>query len=130
MANRGEGIFRVIIAGTRTFSDYELLERHVRHMLSRKSREEVEIVSGGAAGADRLGERFARENGYKLRVFPADWERYGRRAGILRNQQMVDYADALIAFHDGQSRGTAHVIAAAREAGLLVSVKVYSASWR
>ena len=125
MANRGEGIFRVIIAGTRTFSDYELLESHVRYMLSRRSKSEVEIVSGGAAGADALGERFARENGYRLRVFPADWEKYGRRAGILRNQQMVDYADALIAFHDGTSRGTAHVIAAAKEVGLRVSVKLY-----
>lgn len=125
MDSRGEGIFRVIIAGTRTFSDYELLESHVRYMLSRRSKREVEIVSGGAAGADALGERFARENGYRLRVFPADWEKYGRRAGILRNQQMVDYADALIAFHDGKSRGTAHVIAAAKEAGLRVSVKLY-----
>ena len=130
MASREEGAFRVIIAGTRAFADYELLKRHVRHKLSRKRNEEVEIVSGGAAGADRLGERFARENEYRLRVFPADWEKHGRRAGILCNQQMVDYADALIAFHDGQSRGTAHVIAAAREAWLLVSAKVYSASWR
>lgn len=120
-------MFRVIIAGTRTFQDYELLKNHTTFMLSRRvdAYEDIEIVSGGASGADALGERYAREHGYKLTIFAADWGRYGRRAGPLRNRQMVEYADALIAFHDGNSRGTANVIQEAREAGLLVSVKRY-----
>ena len=120
-------MFRVIIAGTRTFQDYDLLEKHTTFMLSRKvsAYETIEIVSGGASGADALGERYAREHGYKLTIFPADWGRYGRRAGPMRNRQMVEYADALIAFHDGTSRGTANIIAEARAVGLPVSVKRY-----
>lgn len=120
-------MFRVIIAGTRTFNDYELLEKHTTYMLSRRASANtpIEIVSGGAPGADALGERYAREHGYKLTIFPADWGRYGRRAGPIRNRQMVEYADALIAFYNGTSRGTANVIEEARSAGLLVSVKRY-----
>ena len=74
----------------------------------------TEIVSGGARGADSFGERVANRRGYKLTIFKAKWGELGKQAGILRNIEMAEYADALIAFWDGGSRGTKHMI---REAG-------------
>lgn len=118
-------MFKVIIAGTRTFDDYQLLCRYVDFKLSRIG-DAIEIISGGARGADVLGERYARERGYSLRVFPAEWDRFGRRAGYLRNVQMAEYADALLAFWDGLSRGTKNMIEEARSRGLKVGVKLYT----
>lgn len=69
-----------------------------------------EIVSGGAVGVDWLGEQYARTHGLPLKIFPADWETHGKKAGILRNIEMGNYADALIAVWDGKSRGTKHMI--------------------
>jgi len=115
---------KVIIAGCRNFDDYEMLKHYVDHILQNVAqRESIEIVSGGAKGADALGERYAMERGYKLTLFPADWDKYGRGAGPKRNEQMGDYADALIAFWDGQSRGTKHMIEYAKRKGLKVRVK-------
>ena len=111
-------MFHVIVAGSRTFADYELLKRTLDHLLQNK--DEVEIVSGGARGADQLGERYAHERGYKLRTFPADWNRYGRQAGFIRNVHMADYADALVAFRmPGVSKGTDHMIRIAKERPLM-----------
>lgn len=117
-------MFKVIIAGTRTFQDYDLLRRYVDMKLSSVSmRDDIEIVSGCARGADTLGERYAAERGYPVKRFPADWQQYGKSAGYRRNQAMAQYADALIAFWDGQSRGTMHMIALAKEHGLMTGIK-------
>lgn len=117
-------MFKVIIAGTRTFDDYDLLCRYADIKLS-NIYEPIEIVSGGARGADALGERYAKDRGYELRRFPADWNKYGKRAGYLRNVQMANYADALLAFWDGKSRGTKNMIEEATTRGLLVGIKKY-----
>ena len=118
-------IMKVIIAGSRYFNNYELLRQYVDHILQNVSQKEsIEIVSGGAKGADELGERYAKERGYKITCFPAEWNKYGRAAGPKRNEQMGDYADALIAFWDGESRGTKHMIEYAKKKNLLVRVKV------
>jgi len=69
-----------------------------------------EIVSGGARGVDWCGEQYARKHKFPLKVFKADWETHGKKAGILRNIEMGNYADALIAIWDGKSRGTKHMI--------------------
>ena len=69
-----------------------------------------EIISGGAKGVDCDAENFARANGMKITVFLPDYERYGRAAPIIRNKQIVDYADEVIAFWDGESKGTLSVI--------------------
>lgn len=74
----------------------------------------TEVVSGGCRGIDQLGEAWARERGIPVKVFPADWDRHGRAAGPIRNQQMAEYADALVAFWDGRSRGTEHMMACAK----------------
>lgn len=118
--------FRVIIAGTRTFSDYELLRTTCNNLLYEKQRTHtVVVISGTARGADQMGERYARERGFQLRRFPADWEQYGKSAGHIRNAKMADNADALIAFWDGESKGTKNMIDNARRKGLAVRVIQY-----
>jgi predicted Rossmann fold nucleotide-binding protein DprA/Smf involved in DNA uptake len=73
-----EAMIKVIVAGTRTFNNYELLKNKLDEFL--KDIEDIEIVSGGARGADALGERYAKEKGYKVTYFPADWNRFGKSA--------------------------------------------------
>lgn len=118
-------MFRVIIAGTRTFDNYGLLCEYADYKLSQIN-DSIEIVSGGAKGADALGERYAREKGYSLCVFPADWAQYGRKAGPIRNRQMAEYADALLAFWDGISAGTKNMIEEAQKQGLKVGIRKYT----
>ena len=77
-----------------------------------------EIVSGGAKGIDTSAAIFARENGIRLTEFLPDYEKYGRAAPIVRNRQIVDYADSVIAFWDGESRGTLSVIKYCEKTGV------------
>ncbi len=99
---------KVIVAGGRGFNDYELMCEKLDNYLS--NAQDVEIVCGGARGADALGAKYARERGYKIANFPADWDKYGNAAGHIRNQDMGWYADALVAFWDGKSAGTKNMI--------------------
>lgn len=114
---------KVIIAGGRDFNDYERLRTLCDSILS--NQEEVEIVSGTANGADALGEKYGDEKGYIVTGFPADWDTHGKSAGYIRNSEMADYADALIAFWDGRSRGTKHMIDLARKKKLEIRVNNY-----
>lgn len=113
---------KIIIAGSRNFDDYTLLEQFCDKILQ-NVKEEVEIVSGGAKGADRLGEKYATERGYSIKVFVADWAKYGKSAGPIRNEQMAKYADGLIAFWDGKSRGTKNMIDLAKKYKLKIRIK-------
>ena len=123
MSTTTRPLFRVIIAGSRHFSDYDTLCQKCDAALERKTQTHtIVILSGGAAGADSLGERYAKDHGYTLRRYLADWSRDGRSAGILRNTRMVSVADALIAFWDGESHGTGHIIKVSKQRGLAVRV--------
>jgi hypothetical protein len=82
----------------------------------------TEVVSGCATGADTCGEIWAGMAGKQIKKFPADWERYGKAAGAMRNLEMARYADALIAVWDGESKGTSHMIRVAKDKGLKVYV--------
>ncbi len=115
-------MYYLIIAGGRDFNDYPLLERTVDQFL-KDVRDEITIFCGKASGADSLGERYALARGYAVQYFPALWKKFGRAAGPVRNQEMVDRADALVAFWDGKSRGTAHIIGAARRQQLAICVQ-------
>lgn len=108
---------RLIIAGSRGFSDYEMLRRTVGDfMLSlNKHNEPVTILSGTAKGADKLGERYAKENGHALEQYPADWNSFGKAAGYLRNKQMAQAATHCIVFWDGVSKGAHHMWQIANE---------------
>lgn len=113
---------RVVIAGSRNFKDYALFSSVVDKCLSRIRNEyDIIILSGHCSGADMMAERYAKENGYGLEVFPADWS-LGRKAGPLRNKQMVDIADYAIAFPSG-GRGTQSLINFAQQKG--IPIKVY-----
>ena len=116
MTNR----FNVIIAGSRDFNDYPLLAEKCSKLFANKK--PTAIVCGEARGADSLGKRYAKENGIPVLSFPADWDKHGKRAGYLRNCEMVENADALVAFWDGNSRGTMHMISIAKEKGLAVRI--------
>ena len=115
---------KVIIAGGRTFNDYDLLCQNCDKALSLQT--EIEIVSGTANGADKLGEKYAKEKGYPIKQFPADWDKYGKSAGYKRNEEMAKYADALIAFWDGKSKGTKHMIDLAKRYELKVKVVIFN----
>lgn len=118
--------FKLIVAGGRDFNDYETLS-HVLFELSENeyASQAVSIVSGMAAGADRLGYRFAKENQVTVHEFPADWKRYPRSAGYIRNADMGLFADGLLAFWDGKSKGTAHMIKFMTTAGKPVHIIKY-----
>lgn len=113
---------RIIIAGGRDFANSELLKTSCDLILAGR---QCEIVSGGARGADRLGEFYAIDKNLPIRRFPADWDKFGKRAGFLRNSEMANYANELIAFWDGQSRGTKHMIDLANQKGLVVHIITY-----
>ena len=110
-----------IVAGDRNFTDYAFVEECLLEIQS-EDWEFSEIVSGGARGVDFLGEQFAREHGIEVRVFEAQWERYGRGAGPIRNDEMAQHAQALVAFPSPGSKGTKSMIAIAKGKGLLVKV--------
>ena len=112
---------KLIIAGSRTLSPTSKQIREVltdHGWMSRVS----EVVSGTAQGVDQAGEDFAMYHGLPIKKFPALWFKHGKRAGILRNEHMGNYADALMAFWDGQSRGTQHMIGYMRKLGKPVRV--------
>jgi hypothetical protein len=100
---------KVIIAGGRNFENYTLLKLKCNAILN-EVKDEIQIVSGGAKGADKLGERYAREKGYICKIFEADWDKNGKAAGFIRNEEMAKYSDSLIAFWDGYSKGTKNMI--------------------
>lgn len=124
---------RVIIAGSREFNDYELLKKSAIEIITKKTMlpDLTRIVSGGARGADTLGERFANEMGLEITRFIPDWDGLGKRAGYVRNAEMAKFAveddndGMLIAFWDGQSRGTKHMIDLANKYKLEVHVVNY-----
>ena len=119
----GKEPYRIIIAGGRDFDDYGLLQSKCLPIIERLMADhKVIIMSGHAKGADLLGERFAKEHGLKLEVYLADWKAHYRSAGFRRNEQMGDIANSLIAFWDGESHETKHMIEYAKNKGLDVNV--------
>lgn len=102
---------KTIIAGSRNITDYNELLKAIENI----DWEITEVISGGARGVDELGEWHATSNNIPLRIKPADWSRFGKAAGPIRNQEMAKIGDALIAVWDGESRGTAHMIETMRK---------------
>ena len=107
--------YRLVIAGSRDFNDYALLSRTVdKHLSDKVNDAKIIIISGNAPGADKLGERYAKERGYELECYPVDWEHYGKAAGPVRNMNMANVADDVIVFWDGESSGTKNMIETAK----------------
>ena len=126
--------FRVIIAGGRDFAvnpaereDNTLLYSTMDKLLKNKARSHrIVIICGMAKGADLAGARYAKDRKFHVRYFPAEWEKHGKKAGVLRNAEMAKNADALVAFWDGESPGTKNMIETAKKQGLQVRVIRYS----
>lgn len=117
-------INRVIVAGGRDFADRDFLYQKLDHLLSQMEGEII-IVSGGASGADALGELYALERGLKKEVFRARWSELGKGAGPARNQEMAEHATHAVCFWDGRSRGTKDMISRAKKQGLKLRVVMY-----
>ena len=96
----------LIIAGARTFTDYQFLCQVLtpdRHRIA-------QVLTGGARGAEQLGYRWAWKHTVQHQLFRAEWERFGKSAGVRRNHQLAQAGDVLVVFGDGPSPGTAHLI--------------------
>ena len=108
----------VAVIGSRSFADYELLENTLMHYQICK------IISGSAKGADSLAERYALGHGIELLIFKPDWKKYGRGAGPIRNRDIVDAADLVIAFWDGKSKGTKSALDYAQQKNKEIVIKI------
>ncbi len=106
---------RLAVVGSRGFSDYPFMKKVLQWYDIKR------IISGAAKGADQLAASFANELGIQLQEFPAEWDKYGKSAGYLRNEKIVEACDEVVAFWDGKSRGTKHTINIATEMGKPVS---------
>lgn len=105
---------RYIIAGSRNFQNYSLMEKTLNSL---NLGPDDEIVSGDARGADTLGAEYGTRHGIPVIHFPAQWDTYGKAAGFIRNEEMAEYGDYLVVFWDGVSRGTAQMIQAMKRKG-------------
>ena len=110
-----ENIFALLVAGSRSVTDEKLVYTCLDRLLSnvKNKYDKVLIVEGGARGADEIAGRYARERGYLLKVMPADWNKYGKAAGYIRNKSMHELIAkykhrGCVLFWDGKSKGTQH----------------------
>jgi len=103
---------KVAIIGSRDWSDFEMVRDYVYSL-----NEDDTVVSGGARGADQFAEIYARERGLAVIVFHADWDKLGKRAGLIRNHDIIKASDRVVGFWNGSSTGTQHSLRLAREAG-------------
>lgn len=113
---------KLVIAGGRDYADYKRLSLEADNITFGENK--VIIVSGMASGADTLSVRYARENGHMLKKFPAEWV-IGKHAGHIRNRQMAEYADTVLVFWDGKSKGTANMIKQAKICGKVLHIERY-----
>lgn len=118
-------MFVCLVAGSRCFEDVVLLFDKLDYFLQRQ--EEVLIVHGGAQGADSIAAQYAEHRGFETKVFLPDWEGLGKKAGFVRNKEMIDFISkypnkGCVVFWDGESKGTAHTIKLTKEYGIPLRV--------
>ncbi len=117
-------IKKIVVAGCRDFNNYDIAKRYIDYCISDiRKKYEIVFVSGGCKGADMLGERYARENRMEIERYPAEWDKYGRAAGPMRNKIMAQVCDYVICFWDGKSRGTKTMIEYAKEFKKTIRIK-------
>ncbi len=122
--------FYLIIAGSRTFADYDMLCKITDRLLGNHQNDTIHIIEGECRGVDELAKRYAIERRYTIHPFPADWNRYGKSAGPVRNEQMHQYIAQFpnrgcLCFLDGESRGTAHNFTLAEQFGTQLRICHY-----
>lgn len=112
---------KVLVCGSRTWTDYGAIYRALSELVEERGR--FVVMHGAARGADRLAGAAALRLGLEVIEYPADWKRHGRRAGYVRNEEMLGAGpDLVVAFHRDSSPGTAHMISVVRRAGIEVIV--------
>ena len=117
-------VLSVTVNGSRGFNDFPFMERVLDDIFV--DRGELLLIEGGAKGADRLAKRYALERGIDHKLYEADWDTLGKRAGFVRNIAMIKDSGLLIAFWDGESKGTKHAIDFAVKDGCEVIVVLYN----
>lgn len=116
---------RVVIAGCRDFTNYEIAKEYIDFCLSNiRKKNKIIIVSGSAKGSDTLGERYAKENRFEIERHLAQWDTYGKSAGAKRNKQMAEISDYVICFWDGKSKGTKSMIGYAKQFNRPLKIKM------
>lgn len=112
---------KIAVVGSRDFDDYEFLKKILNYHLCQAGQACTQIISGGARGADTLAKQYAVEHGLDIQEFIPNWDVHGKSAGYLRNEQIVNACDELVAFcvmsSDGISPGTKLSIELAEKAG-------------
>lgn len=114
---------KIVVAGCRYYNDYDEAKAFITEYLSKECDKDISFIVGDCRGADSLGERFAKEHGYNVEIYPAEWSKYGKAAGALRNQKMAEACDLLICFWDGKSLGSATMIGFTKKLGKTVIIK-------
>ena len=109
---------KLIVAGSRMFTNYQLL---CQTLAPERPRITL-VLTGGARGADQLGYRWAWKHAIRHQLFRADWERFGKSAGVRRNFQMAQIGDVLVCFWDSVSKGSAYMVQCMRQLGKPVVV--------
>ena len=124
MLKNNLSIKRVVIAGCRYYDNYKEAKKYIDFCISNIRKEnKIIIVSGCANGADIIGERYAEENGFTVEKYPADWKKYGKSAGPIRNEEMAEICDYVICFWDGKSKGTKSMIEYAKKYNKPIRIK-------
>ncbi len=102
---------KIVVAGTRSFNDYSIAEKYIQNCLAKENLDEpTSFISGGCRGADILGQKYAEKYGFPIEIHKAEWNKYGRAAGPIRNKEMAQIADIIICFWDQKSKGTKSLI--------------------
>lgn len=123
-------IKRVVVAGCRNYNNYSEAKVYIDFCIKNiKTDYTLVFISGGCTGADGLGERYAKENGYAIEYYPAEWDKYGKSAGPKRNEKMAKVGDYVICFWDGKSRGTKSMIEYAKKFNKPIRIKYVKKSF-
>lgn len=107
-------VFALLVVGSRSITDYGFVRKRLDHLIGPiRGKYRFLVVSGGANGVDKLAEQYAEDNGYDMHMMPAEWEKFGKKAGYIRNEAMHRYISkyshrGVVAFWDGKSKGTLH----------------------
>lgn len=117
-------IKKIVVAGSRDFKNYNVAKEYIDFCISEIRRTNTLIfMSGSCKGADFLGEMYAKENGFEIKKYPAEWQKYGKAAGPIRNEKMAKDADYIICFWNGQSKGTMSMIEYAEKYNKPIKIK-------